>query len=111
LLGNGWFETPRSSVKLIGLLSSLPAQAASAIGNIRIAANFADVVKPSPSVCPEARFLDRSAAKWNSHLGQSLAVQDSVTAPVTAPTHGHWGSNGAWVGLVSVGCRGGAMWI
>jgi hypothetical protein len=59
------------------LPSSLPAQAASAIGNSRIAARFADIPKcnsfsivyPSASRIALRRILDRPPAKWNSYLG------------------------------------------
>jgi hypothetical protein len=45
-LGNGWLATPRSSVKVIGLLSSTAAaQADSIIDSNTIAANFAGRLK------------------------------------------------------------------
>src|SRR5712672_4535961 len=78
------------------LPSSLPAQAASAIGSNSIAANFADVPKRNCSTCPVLRILlDRPAAKWNSHLGYQSRIKH-VERKV--PAHGQWGSNGAWAG-------------
>src|SRR5882724_7659104 len=84
------------------LPSSLPAQAASTAGSNRIAAIFADVPKCYSSASPVFRILlDRPAAKWNSHLGYRAALRAK-----TAPTHGHWGSNGAWAGSDPRALRG-----
>src|SRR5215469_16026061 len=47
--GYGWLDAPRSSVKLMLLDSSLPAQAASAIGNSTIARHLAEVDKGNTS--------------------------------------------------------------
>src|SRR5258708_31063982 len=81
------------------LASSPPAQAASAIGSNRIAAIFAVLIfakvpKRNSSTCPRTNLLDRAPEKWNS---QSRLSRRGWTLK-TAPTHGHWGSNGAWVG-------------
>src|SRR6187431_1791473 len=84
------------------LTSSLPAQAASTIGSNRIAANFADVPKRKSSTCPRGYLLDRAAPKWNSQLGYRARIRPLKTAP----THGHWGSNGTWVGLIPAGAAG-----
>src|ERR1700738_5736976 len=93
------------------LLSSLPAQAPSAIGSSRIAARFADIPKCHSFliVCLSAllialrRILDCPAAKWNSYLGYRAKVRLTKTAPA----RNHWGSNGA--SRPDLHGRGGAM--
>src|SRR3954462_10612699 len=79
--------------------SSLPRQAASASGSSRIAAILADlmfaaIAKRNFPAFP-AILLNRPQEKWNSHLGYRARGSGALQ---TAPNHGHWGSNGAWVG-------------
>src|ERR1700716_770076 len=60
------------------LPSSLPAQAASAIGSINIAAQFAEVPKCNPlSGHSTGRILTGAPAKWNSDLGYRASMNSA----------------------------------
>src|ERR1700730_8668716 len=92
------------------LASSLPAQAASAIGSSRIAARFADIPKcnkvQSVIQRSDAReVLDRLPAKRNSHLDD----RRPLSLPRNGPGLPSLGSNGGRTGPVSVRERRGGF--
>jgi len=79
-------------MNVIGLLSSLPAQAASAIGSIRLATRFADILNCNPSIPKISRFvLDRPPMKGNLQLHRRRYPTRSGAGPTP------WGEM-AWAG-------------
>ena len=85
LFGNGWLAELPLPIKLMLRLSSLPAQAASATGNIRIATRFADIPNCNPSFENPAsgEVLDLPQMKGNPHFsvcpdGRPSAVGDAT---------------------------------